>query len=440
MEHIPKRRHGIDGLSHGPASVRPQSSHQAATGQPALLRTAPMHPAQTVRATEGFALASNVSHPSLPQQHSRIQDKPASSVRKLVGYPFAPGLDKRILRLGLISTVLDIRFWAITLVPIVVARLAQLTSLAPAQLVEFTNTFLVARNYVWAIIIVGGFYLGAIVSVLIVALSRQVMTAIKIRRIDHRVSRGYILIRHAVSNILVTSLSWLLDLLLASTIIVSMIGAVYWLTVASATWLAPFRSYAVGLVVLVALLLLGILFVRRKLQRSMLATTQLPLGAIQARSFKLVWHNPSLSAVAFGFAVVELVVATSLIVLIGASFYTYLPALTTIPARLSVWLLALAAIMAIWLGSVLWQSAHWAGFYHIVVLRCKKDQVSDYLVPSGPLKLRVWPAIAAACVVLTVLVAYVAAAFVFQGQVKRVSQQIKATIPSDVGRLVPGID
>ncbi len=440
MEHIPKRRHGIDGLSHRPAAAHPHSSPRQIPDKPAPARPAFRKHSRPTSPTESFALSSNVSHPSLPQQHSRIQDKPVSSLRKLLGYPFAPGLDRRILRLGIIATVLDIRFWAVLFVPIVFVRLTRLTSLAPAQLVELLRDFLVARNYVWAVVIVGALYFVAVLSVLIVAIARQVMTAIKIRRIDHRVSRGYILVRHAVSNMLTTALSWLIDLSLISAVVAVVVAAVYWLTVASVAWLAPWRSYVVGLVVLKGLFLVSVLMIRRKLQRSMLATTQLRLAAIQARSFELIWHNLPLSAVAFSLAVIEFAAAASLIALIAVSLYMYSPDLTTVAARLGVWLLGLSAVMALWLGSVLWQSAHWAGFYHLVVLRCKKDQVSDYLVPSGPLKLRVWPAMAAACVVLVVLFTYFGAAFAMQGQVRRAGQQIKASIPSDVSRLVPGIE
>lgn len=440
MDDIPKRRQGIDGLSHRPAApAAPTRSRPADT--PPHKSTAPHAPAPNrPNAEQGFDFNPGVSHPSLPQQTSRIQDRPASSVQKLLGYPFAPGFDRRIFRLGLASTALDIRFWLLLSLPLVLIRITQLASITPVRLFNAIGNLLVARNYIWGAIIIGGFYLAAVISVLAVTIGEQTMTAIKIRRIDHRVSRAHILIRHAVSNILKTALSWLIDLLLASVVVMILVGTLYWLTSGSPVWLAPWRGYVAGVMIVLTLALLGVLAVRRKLQRAMLATTQLGVGTIQARSFSLVLHNVGISSVALLAALLQLGLAAAAIIAVGVGMYHVLPGLSTIPARLSIWLLGAGTMAVVWLAAVLWQVGHWAGLYHIIVLRSHKDEVSDYLVPSEPLKPRLWPALAAATLVLLVLSLYIAGVVAFRGGVTSVGKHIKQSIPSDAGKLIPGID
>ncbi len=447
MEQSPQRRHGIDGLSHRPVSPRPQASRPPQMATEKLVSTSSHRPKAVPRkygiaelpSNSGFAFNEGVSHPGLPQQHAPLRTNQASSFKRLVMYPFARPFDNRIARFGLIATVLDIRFWLVLSLPLLILRLHELAKLAPIQVVHKLNALLVAHNYGWGAALLGGLYLAGVLSVLIVAVALQVITAIKIRAIDHRVSRAHILVRHAISNILKTTLNWLIDSTFALSMIILACAGIYGLSISTTPWVVIWRDYLVGLIGLVSFLVLGVLYVRRKLQRAMLATTQLPVRSIQGRSLMLVVRNLPVSALALLLALLQLTGAMVITAGIGGIIVHYLPLTTTIPGRLCLWLLAAIGMGLVWLVTVVWQAMHWAGFYHLVVLRGSKDTVSDYLVPTMPLKLRVWPALVAAGLTLLVFCTYAGAVIGLRPQVRSVVQRAKQVIPSDARNIVPGI-
>lgn len=437
MNNIPKRRQGIDGLSHRPARVHIPTD---ATHTPKIAPAQGNQPTSSHTEIAGFELQTGVSHPSLPQRHSRIQDRPESSIRKLLKYPLCYGRDRHVALLGVVSMVLDVRFWILVCLPPFLARLYQAGNQSPAELSQAINRLLVARNYVWAIVIIGGAYIALVVSVLVTRTTRQVLMATTIRRIDHRVGRTHILVRHVVSNIGKTTISSLVDALLLTLVIISSGALLYYVTISSPSWLLPWRSYVAGLVGVIAITVGGIIATRRHLQQAMLSTTRLPVASIQLRSFKLVKRNFAICTVALCTSLLELLLALFAMLAVGVWLNGILPKLTTIPGRLSAWLLSLLVVGLLWLATVLWQAIHWAGLYHLVVLRTKKDEVSDYLVPSEHLKFRLRPVLAVAAVALVGLLVFVSCSVAFSKPILNVGSKVKSAIPVDVGKFVPGIE
>jgi hypothetical protein len=333
-----------------------------------------------------------------------------------------------------------VRFWFLICSPLLIIRLTQLTKQSPAELSQTVNEMLTRQNYVWGVVIICGIFVALTLSVLAVRIARQVLMATTIRRIDHRVGRTHILIRHAVSNIARTTISWMVDVLLVSLVVVSSGLVLYWLTVFSPDWLVPWRSYAAGAVGAATLVALAIITMRRHLQQAMLSTTILPVHSIQLRSYRLVVRNFGISTVALCAAFLELLLAMLAVLAVGVWLHGILPNLTTIPGRLSAWLLGAIVMALLWLATVMWQSAHWAGLYHTVVLRSKKDEVSDYLVPPELLKFRLRPILAVSGLALLALSLIVVCSVVFHSAIWDVGKAVKKAVPSDVSRLVPGID
>lgn len=447
--HSPRKISHFDG-------IRSPAAKSVAKNQPTIAKAEPAIelPPSKPRATKNEPspvkknLATNrsekpadnvgLSHPTLPMPTAVAKKRVVRPVESVFLHPFVQKVDRRITTLAMIRVVTSVRFWLMVAVPFVVVLVRDLTILSPNQLISSAKNLLLTFPY--------NFIMGAILFVtFLVSLSlyvssqtAQIMTALKLKQLDHRRSSARFFLSQSNAKLFRTIAIRTIHLLLFWGSAVGLAVLIWYLYSVSQVYLETVKLPLLVLIALIGLVWLLLMGMRWPIGRAILAATDQTIGSIEKKSFSLIFgHTLKSLGIAVFWSLVSLL---------------YLASIGAVEWSLSMYLLSdlsnttKVILMAVGVGLIgffsvvytLWSTVFWASSYRALVsMRHTSDHLSDYLQiehPSSRGKLVVTLFFVS---VLLILIVAATVGYLHQDSVVATAKELARKLPASYSNMIP---
>lgn len=331
--------------------------------------------------------AVGLSHPTLPMPPAELSPRRISTPAIHVFFhPFIQRVDRRIVILALGRVLWSWRFWLSVATPFVAFFIYRLTTMTPNQILALVHRLLNALPYQTMLAI-------GLTALLLVSLSyyfgsqtSQIISALKLKQIDHRLSSARYYYAQCDAKLFRTLSSRTIHLLLFWGSFFGIAVMIYYLYGINQVYFETVKLpvlIIIGQIGLIWLLLLGM---RWPMSRNILAATDQPLGSVESKSFSLVFGNffKALGIVAF-WSLISLLFLGAVGAIIW-SLSTYLINDLSIIIKLMLAGVGICLLGFLFTVYTIWSMVFWASSYRVLIKLGHKQHLSDYLQIENPSK------------------------------------------------------
>lgn len=379
-----------------------------------------------------------VSHPTLPmptaEQPSRRTSTPAIHV---FFHPFVQRVDTRTVMVALGRVLMSWRFWLAVVAPFVVFFFYRLTTMTPNQILALAHRVLNALPYQTILVIGLAGLLLISLSYYIGSQAAQIISALKLKQIDHRLSSARYYYAQSDAKLFRTLGSRLIHLLLFWGSLIGLSALIYYLNSLNQVYFETVKLpvlIIIGLIGLVWLLLLGM---RWPLSRNVLAATDQTLGSVESKSFSLVFGNffKALGIASFWSFISLLFLGT-----VGAIIWSlsmYLINDLSIGIKLGLAGIGICLLGFLFTVYTIWSMVFWASSYRVLIKLGHKQHLSDYLQIENPSKKGKLMLSLLIVLVFAGLIALGVVGYLYQDTAVAAAKSLAHKLPDSLNNLVP---
>lgn len=433
-------------LDQSAAPEAKKATPKAAESKPATIKVEPKKPDKPAASDEPTPKPplhqpldkAAISHPSLPMPTATTP--PHRTVAPEVHvflHPFVQRVNARMAFLATARALFNWRFWFVVALPYVIYVAYRLSQLSSNQILALVHRQLNALPY-HLILGLGLFILVMVgISYYIGSQAAQILNAVKLKQIDHRLSSIRFFFSQSDAKLFRTLGARLLHLVLFWGSALVFGAGLWYINSSTQVYLETVKIPVLVVVGIIGTIWLMMLGMRWPIARSLIAATDQKAAQIERKSFSLSFGNfvKSLGIAAFWSLISILFLAA--VIAIDWSLATYLTNDLSATIKIVLSLVGICLLAFLFSVYTTWSMVFWASAYRVLVSIGHKTHLSEYLQIENPSsKGKVTLAIMAVLFLLLVLAIGIVG-YMYQDSAVAVAKSLSRKLPESFNNLVP---